>query len=172
MDKETKFRSALELNQDRIYRICCCYIRDAEERQDVYQQVLMHIWENLDSFQGRAQVSTWIYRITINTCFSALRTGMRKKQLFPAITLQHQEELADPECHENQYIVQNDVRSLYECINRLDPLDKALISLDLEDVRTKEMAEILGISEINVRVKLHRIKKRLKELLESNGYES
>lgn len=171
MDKETKFRSVVEANQDRIYRICCSYIQDEQERQDVFQNILIHIWENLDSFKGQSQISTWLYRIAINTCFGALRSKTRKQQLFQGITQQH-DEIPDPACYDEVYLIQEDVRNLYKCIRMLDFLDKALISLYLEDVSTKVMAEILGISEINVRVKLHRIKKNLKKLMENNGYES
>jgi RNA polymerase sigma-70 factor (ECF subfamily) len=172
MSKETKFKTIVDANRDRMYRICCCYIHDAQERSDVYQKVLIHVWNSLDAFKGESQISTWLFRITINTCFSALRTDSRKKQLFLAISDQHREALADPVSAEESYQMQDDVRILYACINELDGMDKALISLYLEDMNTREMAEIVGISEGNVRVKLHRIKKSLKHLLENRGYES
>ncbi|MBN2354905.1 RNA polymerase sigma factor [candidate division KSB1 bacterium] len=171
MDKESKFKSVVEANQDRIYRICCSYIQDEQERQDVFQKILIHIWANLDSFKGKSQMSTYLYRIAINTCFGALRSKTTKQQLFQSIS-QPLDEIPDPICPEEAYLLQEDVRNLYSCIRTLDSLDRALIALYLEDVNTKEMAEILGISEVNIRVKLHRIKIRLKKLLENNGYES
>lgn len=68
MIKESQFREIVEANKDRIYRICCCYVRVEMERNDVYQEVLIHIWEGLDRFEEKSQMSTWIYRIAVNTC--------------------------------------------------------------------------------------------------------
>ena len=62
MDREAQFKTVLESNQDRIYRICCCYIRDEDERRDVFQDFLLQIWKSLDTFANRSAISTWIYR--------------------------------------------------------------------------------------------------------------
>jgi Sigma-70 region 2/Domain of unknown function (DUF4177) len=78
MDKETRFTSLLEANKDRIYRLCLCYVRDADASKDVYQEVLFHLWKSLDSFEGRSQVSTWVYRVTVNTCLGYLRAEKRR----------------------------------------------------------------------------------------------
>lgn len=174
MDRETHFQSVLVANQDRIYRICCCYIRDENERQDVFQDIWLQVWKNLDSFGNRSAISTWIYRIAVNVCLGHMRLAQRRDRLFtrgdvnaadpasaglPAID--HPREMASDLCR------------LYECIHRLPDLDKTLVSLFLEDANSKEIAEVLGISEANVRVKLHRIKKSLKQLWEetSDGHE-
>ena len=167
MDKDSQFRAVIEAHRDRIYRICCCYVHDEEERQDVCQEVMVHVWRRLSDFEGRAQVSTWIYRVTVNTCIDHLRAAQRRNRLI------EEEPAGDPPtgadtAFEPDQALEDDVQHLHECIRRLPTLEKALISLYLEDLDTREMAAVLGISEGNVRVKLHRTRKRLKALWEAS----
>ena len=172
MDKEAQFKIVLEANQDRIYRICCCYIRDEAERQDVFQDVLLQLWKGLDTFANRAAISTWIYRVTVNVCLGHLRLLQRRRRLFA-------EEVAGEAAPASVEMVasaqpsriENDLRHLYACVQRLPDLEKTLVSLFLEDANSKEMAEVLGISEVNVRVKLHRIKQSLKQHWEKTEHE-
>jgi len=174
MDKEQQYATIVAENKDRIYRMCCCYVRDQDARKDAYQQVLIHIWQNLDSFEGRSLITTWIYRITVNTCLTLLKSERRRLEKFPrtadfsgdpsggVIEPRQVDEIADEQ--------EEDLRLLYACINELPPLDKTLVSLYLEDSSTEDMAKVLGISAANVRVKLHRIKGRLREAMERKGY--
>lgn len=163
MDKDAQFKTVIEANRDRIYRICCCYVRGETERQDVCQEVLVHIWRSLPEFQGRSELSTWVYRITVNTCLDHLRVAQRRDRLIDR-------RAAADACasaavaSEQDPTRTDDVRHLYACIRRLPLVEKTLIALYLDDVTTREMAAILGISEGNVRVKLHRTKQRLKSL--------
>jgi len=164
MDKESRFKAVVEQHNDRIYRLCLCYVRDPDERKDVYQEVLVNLWKSLDSFEGRSQMSTWVYRVTVNTCFGYLRSEKRRKKVFddnPGVGIGDiADETAEP-AH-----IETDIARLYACISQLEPVDRALVSLYLEDIGTRETADILGISEGNVRVKLHRIRKSLKEIWE------
>lgn len=167
MNRETRFQSVLEANQDRIYRICCCYIREENERQDVFQDVWLQVWKNLDSFGNRSAISTWLFRIAVNVCLGHLRLAQRRDRLFTSDDV----DAADPASSSLPAIdaprdQARDLQRLYACIHRLPDLDKTLISLFLEDASSKEIAEVMGISEANVRVKLHRIKKSLKQLWE------
>lgn len=169
MDKDTRFKAVIEANQDRIYRICCCHVRDEHERQDAFQEVLVHLWRNLPGFKGRSELSTWIYRVTVNTCISHLRAARRRNRLLD------NRPVDDPETPRStapaaEANVADDVRRLHECICQLQPLEKTLISLYLEDLDTREMGAILGISEGNVRVRLHRTKQRLKDLWENDDH--
>ena len=170
MDKDSQFKTVIEHNKDRIFRICCCYVRDAEQRKDVFQDVLIHIWESLDSFEGRSQVSTWVYRIAVNTCLGYERTRNRRRKLFDENAEVDSETIPDNAKGIESVGMDQEVARLYACIDQLQPIEKTLISLYLEDVSTAEMAEVIGISEGNVRVKLHRIKKTLKEQMEGNGH--
>ncbi|HAP36259.1 MAG TPA: RNA polymerase subunit sigma-24 [Bacteroidetes bacterium] len=163
MEKESTYKEIIKLNRDRIYRICCGYVHNADERNDVFQEILINIWKSLDNFRGQAAVSTWIYRITVNTCLSYLRTEQRRNRHIDrdaSETIDLLTEDNNEESEEQKHLLDR----LYRRIITLSPIDRAVISLYLEDVSTKESAEILGISEANVRVKLHRIRKALKEM--------
>jgi RNA polymerase sigma-70 factor, ECF subfamily len=172
MNKEAQFKSAVEANKDRIYRICCCYVRDGAERSDVFQEVLIHIWEGLDRFEEKSLLSTWIYRITVNTCLGHVRMQTRRRKIFDERTNIDEAILPDDTSTEAAEETERDINRMYESINQLLPIEKTLVSLYLEDLSTTEMADIVGISEANVRVKVHRIKKRLKEMMERDGHGS
>ena len=171
MDKDEQFKAVIEANRDRIYRISCCYVQDEHERQDVCQEVTVHIWRSLSDFRGRSQLSTWIYRVTVNTCLDYLRAAQRRNRLIDE-RLAEDTPTCDVATSEPDHELEDDVRHLHECIRRLPTLEKALMSLYLEDLGTREMAAVLGISEGNVRVKLHRTKKRLKDLWEGSQHGS
>jgi RNA polymerase sigma factor (sigma-70 family) len=170
MSKESLYRSAIESNRDRIYRVCCCYVSDRVERNDVYQNVLVHIWQSLEKFEGKSDISTWIYRITVNTCLGFLRSERRRREIFDENIRTAETEMPDTSHGEEVGEIDSDIRHLYACIAKLPTLDRTLISLHLEELSTRQMADILGISEANVRVKLHRIKKALKDLWEEDEH--
>ncbi len=175
MTPKSEFPQILQQNQDRIYRLCCYYIQDRDERQDLFQEILIHIWENLEQFKGQSHISTWIHRIAINTCLSYLRQKQRRNRLFIS---QNDHQLGfdqidqDPEETERIEEQEQQIRQLHQIINGLPLMDRTLISLYLEDMNTREMSEILGISESNVRVKIHRIKQQFKNKMEENHHES
>jgi RNA polymerase sigma-70 factor (ECF subfamily) len=170
MEKEAQFTEVVESYRERIYRICCCYVGDGETRKDVFQQVLINIWCSLDGFQSRARIGTWIYRIAINTCLGYLRSEKRRKRVFDDGSVVDLASVRDPADDEERNQREEDVRRLYDCVLRLEPVNRALISLYLEDVSIQEMADILGISEGNVRVKVHRVKSSLKAMMEGEGH--
>jgi len=172
MNTDIQFKSVIEENKDRIYRICSCYVRDNDERNDVYQEVLIHIWESLRKFEGKSRISTWIYRVTVNTCLGYLRSENRRNGIFARSTQVDQSNIPEQVSTEESNRMEKEIQELYRCINQLGQLEKTLVSLYLEDVTTKEMADIVGISEANVRVKLHRIKKSLKDNLKENEHGS
>lgn len=174
MDKESRFRATVQENGDRIYRICCCYVRDENIRQDVFQTVLMHIWESLETFKGGSQLGTWIFRITVNTCLGYLRAQRREQKMLADVGGQAQlggvpvSPAPTETCG-----VRDDVERLYDCIHRLPALDRMLVSLCLEEATTEEIAGVLGISPNNARVKVHRARRALREIWErtSDGLE-
>ena len=170
MEKEAQFVELVESFRERIYRICCCYVGDGEARKDVFQQVLINVWCSLDSFESRAQIGTWIYRVAINTCLGYLRSEKRRKRVFDDHAAIDLASVRDPVEDEERYQRDEDVKRLYDCVLRLEPVNRALITLYLEDVSTREMASILGISEGSVRVKLHRAKTSLKTMMDGDGH--
>ena len=164
MDKESRFREVIEAYKDRVYRLCCCYVSGLDERKDVYQDALVNIWRSLDRFEGKSEVSTWIYRIVVNTCLGYLRKERIRNKVFDNMTVIDEADVPNLEQAQDSLEVMSDVQHLYACVDRLPYVDRTLVSLYLEDLSTKEMADILSISEVNVRVKLHRIKKTLREM--------
>ena len=165
MDKESFFKEAVEANQDRIFRICCCYALDPEDRRDMYQDTLIHIWNGLRTFREGAPVSSWVCRIAVNTCLDHVRSCARRKRLLgKRISGEAEGELENLPAREPSP-ADDRVRSLYGAIERLPLADKALISLYLEDLSSADIAGITGLSEGNARVRIHRVKNALKSMM-------
>jgi len=169
-EKEAQFAAAVEQHRDALYRVCCAYARDEADRQDIYQEVLIHAWKSLETFRGQSNLSTWMYRIAVNTCLGWLRKENRRSRILErareeleVVTASQERNFARPAA--------DDVQQLYAHIAHLARLDRLLVSLYLEEMDTAEMASVLGISEVNVRVKLHRIKNQLREMWEREHYE-
>lgn len=169
-EKEAHFAATIERSRDALYRVCCAYVRDEADRQDIYQEVLIHIWKSLDAFRGQSNLSTWVYRVAINTCLGWLRHEKRRSLMLERAR-EHQQVVATGLGQDVPTIAEDNVRHLYAHLARLAPVDRLLVSLYLEDMDSAEMAAVLGISEGNVRVKLHRIKNQLREMWEKETYE-
>lgn len=136
----------------KIYRVCRGYVNDDDWAKDIAQDTFVIVWQQLATFRNESAVSTWIYRIAVNNCLRQLEKQKRlPKDHFPGEITE-----AAPEPP-----LDNKIAFLYECINELKELDRIIISLELEDIRQAEIATIVGISEANVRVKIHRIKEKL-----------
>jgi RNA polymerase sigma-70 factor (ECF subfamily) len=164
--KEQHFKQIIEQNSERIQRICSYYAPTAEDRKDMYQEVLVNIWKSLDNFRGEAAISTWIYRIAVNTSISYAGKEVRRLSLNvdkdPAVLSSIIDYDADRE------ISAAKVEELGNALNQLSVIDKLLISLSLEKLTAREIADIIGITEPNVRVKIHRIKENLRIQLNDN----
>ncbi len=122
----------------------------------------MKVWQNLEKFRNQALISTWIYRIAVNTCLSYLRVEKRfaKDELTDNIIETKTEEVSE----------KNDqVATLYKCISKLEENERMIITMVLDEVPYPEIAQISGISDGNLRVKIYRIKQKLTELY--NEYE-
>lgn len=168
MDKEQLFNTIYIDNKNKIYRICCFYIQDEEERKDLFQEILTNVWRGLEHFEGRSKISTWIYRIAVNTSMAYFKKQFKENDKRDEV-----EKELSYETHElSNESEQESIKRLHQAISGLNKLEKAIVSLMLEEVSQKEIAEVLGYSENNIRVKIHRIKNKLKSILktESHGY--
>jgi len=146
-------------------------VGDEADRQDIFQEVLLHIWKSLDTFRGQSNLGTWLYRVAVNTCLGWLRREKRRTQMLERAREEHEVQAASID-QEMPNADAEDLQQLYACIARLAPVDRLLVSLYLEELDSAEMAAVLGISEGNVRVKLHRLKYQLREQWEKANYES
>ncbi len=154
---EDFFKSYVEENMPLIMHICRAYSRDEESLKDLVQEVTLQLWRSHKSFKGNSQLSTWVYRVTLNVCLSHSKKMKRKVETVP---LEWKRDSAIEEDAEKELI-----DKLYAGIKRLKESDRAIVLLYLEDKSYKEMSEILGITVTNVGVKVNRLKDKLKELI-------
>jgi RNA polymerase sigma-70 factor (ECF subfamily) len=163
MTTEERFRQAIAENGDRIYRICGYYYQCGDDRNDAYQESLIRIWETIGSFRNKSKVSTWIYRVVVNTCLTGIRKEKRRNGLIDHSKAPEEIHIADIATPEADRLAEQKVDFFRRFMQQLPGLDRMLVSIYLEDLDTREMAEITGLSEANVRVKIHRIKEMIKK---------
>jgi RNA polymerase sigma factor (sigma-70 family) len=156
-NKEQVFKEIFEANSKKIYHLCFGYTGDDAAANDLLQETFLKVWQNLDKFRNQAMISTWIYRIAVNTCLTYLKKEKRqaKEELTPNIIENKVEEVSDK---------QEQIQTLYQCIAKLDENERIIITMVMDEVPYPEIAEVSGISEGNLRVKIHRIKHKLTEL--------
>lgn len=157
MNKE-QFISIVRENQNLIYKTCFSYCQNTESRKDLQQEILIQLWKSFEIYDGRVKISTWIYRVALNTAISFYR---RESKVKKKVTTLNDEIIHLPDNYENSQ--QENISMLYRFIDEMNELDRALILLYLDDYKYQEIADILGITETNVATKISRIKKKLKE---------
>lgn len=155
--KEALFKEIFDTNNRKVYHLCYGYTGDSDAANDLMQETFIKVWQNLDKFRNQSQISTWIYRIAVNTCLSYLRVEKRK------ITDEINERIIETKADESSD-KQEQVNQLYKCIAKLEENERIIITMVLDEVPYHEIAEISGISEGNLRVKIHRIKNKLTEI--------
>ncbi|MCC8188268.1 MAG: sigma-70 family RNA polymerase sigma factor [Bacteroides sp.] len=139
-----------------IYKVCYLYTTRNASLNDLYQEVVINLWKAFPKFRGECKISTWIYRIALNTCISFMR---KEKNLPELVTLTWD---TDRVAEDDE--LQSMLRELYRLINQLGQLDKSIILLYLEEKSYEEIAEITGLSVTNVATKLNRIKQKLRNM--------
>lgn len=171
MNKEKIFNTLVSENGDRIRRICSYYNSNPEDQKDMYQEVLVNIWRSLDNFRGESLINTWIYRIAVNTSLTYKGKVNRNLKLMVSTHVEDINQILDEESRHEKIEQEENLEHLKVKINQLSILDKLLISLMLEGLSMREIADIIGITEPNVKVKIHRIKNELREQLKTNSNE-
>ena len=152
---EQFFTDLVKQNKSTIYSVCYMFSNDKDEVEDLFQESLINLWRGLPAFEGRSQVATWVWRVTLNTCISADRHSRRRPDSNPLdvdVDLFADEEQCPA------------ASRLHRRIGKLHPFDRALILLWLEDLPYDEIAAIMGISVDNVSVRLVRIREKLKKI--------
>ncbi|KPM46806.1 RNA polymerase sigma factor [Jiulongibacter sediminis] len=147
------------INQHRgiILKVCRLYEDNSENRRDLFQEIVLQLWRSYPRFQGGSKVSTWVYRVALNTAITIFRKTSKSPK---TVSIDLGLTLAD-----FQNSGTDQMQMLYSAIDQLNKLEKGLILLYLEDKNYQEMAEITGYTESNVGVKLHRIKNKLSNIL-------
>lgn len=153
---EEAFMEILDQHQAILHKLCRLYRDTDADREDLFQEMVYHLWKAYPGFQGQAKISTWIYRIALNTALASFRKK-RPALFFPA-------ELPQREAHQEEE-PKKQLGRLLQAIKKLKEIDRAIVSLYLDDLSYEQIAQIVGISATNVGARLHRIKHKLKNLL-------
>ncbi len=162
---EQDFLLLVQEHQGIIRKVCHLYGRNDADRDDLYQEIVIQLWKAFSSFRGEAKISTWMYRIALNTAISNLRKQSRKVALsFPEFIPRDEAETDEEKLKEEK------LQQMYAAISRLSEVEKAIVMLYLEDKSYDEMEEILGIGNGALRVKMNRIKEKLRSLTKAEAY--
>jgi RNA polymerase sigma factor (sigma-70 family) len=165
-DKEKAFLRLVEAHKGILYKVCRLYQDREADRQDLLQEIMAQLWVSYDSFRGESAFSSWMYRVALNTAIVFLKKGRRESErvihgVYPDLA----EELRPVREEQERLAI------FYRAVAQLDRLEKALIFLYMEGHGGKDMAEILGISHVAVRVRLSRLKDKLQTIIKTMGYE-
>jgi RNA polymerase sigma-70 factor (ECF subfamily) len=143
-----------------IHKVCRLYGKTPEDRQDLFQEILVQAWKGFEKFKGQSKFSTWLYRVAINTAITGIRKNNRRVVISQATEMPDiADTVGDNKKEERQ--------QLYTAIAKLNEIEKALVLLYLDERSYQEMETILGINEGTLRVKMNRVKEKLKQLLKN-----
>ena len=159
---EKQFAQTVAEHKSTIYTVCYMFSQDADEVNDLFQEVLVNLWKGFESFEHRSDIKTWIYRVALNTCISINRkkkvsTILQRRQATERLTM-------DINLFEDRDEDTKQVDMLHKRISKLQPFDRAIVLLWLENLSYEEIGQIVGITTKNVSVRLFRIREQLKSM--------
>ena len=154
-ENEQEFSNMVRRNRSTIYTVCYMFSKDNNEVADMFQEVLIKLWSGFSSFSGRSDVKTWIYRVALNTCITL--DNKKKRHRNAALSM-------DVDYFNSREVKSEQAQFLHKRIGRLQPLDRAIVLLWLEDISYDEIAAIVGVTPKNVSVRLARIRQQLKTI--------
>lgn len=157
---EQEFVELLDKNQNLIHKICRLYTTDDAAHKDLFQEISIQLWKAYPKFKGESKFTTWAYRVALNTAISLYRKQTRNLSTTSIDLANYRFEYTEYNHQEEEQLT-----LLYNALHHLNDIEKALIFMYLEDKNYEEIAETLGISEVNARVKMNRIKTKLKKIL-------
>ncbi|WP_299179863.1 sigma-70 family RNA polymerase sigma factor [uncultured Aquimarina sp.] len=163
MSKEEEFTRIIKKNEGVIFKITTVYTDQSEDQQDLYQEIVYQLWKAYDSFRGDAKVSTWMYRVALNTAITRLKKEKRKGNRVGI----DQIVLKQTENYNTEF--EEKLKILYAHIKMLSDLEKGLILLLLEGKKYEEIALITGLTPTNVGTRISRIKQKLKTQIVKKG---
>jgi RNA polymerase sigma-70 factor (ECF subfamily) len=154
---EKQFLQLIHDHQGIVYKVSALYRDGKEDREDLFQEIVYQLWKSYPAFGGASKVSTWIYRIALNTAITVYRKPRLKVTHYPDLPA-HLHPLQEDNVSANE-------EQLFEALRNLSDSEKAIIALYLEELSYREMAAVTGLSETNIGVRLNRIKNKLKEII-------
>jgi len=158
VETEKNFITMIQQNEGIIYKVASFYASEDQPISDLYQEVVLNLWKAFPSFRGESKLSTWIYRIALNTCVTFFRRT-KNSPTYVDITMDI------PDIQDNS----DDIKELYRLIGMLGKIERALVLLYLDEKSYKEIADITGLTVTNVATKLSRIKEKLKQMSVENN---
>ena len=153
---EIEFTKIIEQHKKTIYTICYFFSKDSDEVNDLFQEILINLWNGYKSFRGESNVKTWIWRVSLNTCNTQERKKKRQVQTIP-LTM-------DIDLYNDTDVKSKQIQMLYDRINRLEVFDRAIILLWLENMSYQDIANVMGLTVSNITTRLFRIKEQLKSM--------
>ncbi len=157
---EQQFVTLLDKNQNIIHKVCSVYTNNTDAHKDLFQEITIQLWKAYPKFRGDSKFSTWMYRVALNTAITIYRKSKRQIKTSDISDFHYRLESSEYDA-----TLDEQMQLLYKAIHQLNDIEKALILLYLEDKPYKEIAETIGITEVNARVKVNRIKSKLKTIL-------
>ncbi len=156
---EQQFIQTIKQHQGILHKVCRIYCNTVMEREDLFQEIVLQLWRSFPTFRNESKITTWMYRIALNTAISGLRKKRVPTTELEAVSYQIKDEKED--------YLEDKLVQLYKAINYLSDIEKSIVLLYLEDKPYDEIAEIIGISANYVAVKMNRIKEKLRTLLKT-----
>lgn len=157
---EHQFVTELENNQNIVHKVCTLYTNNRDAHKDLFQEITIQLWKAYPKFRGDSKFSTWMYRVALNTAITLYRKSKRSIK-----TQDYESVIFKVKTDEYDATEEEQLNLMYKAIRELGDIDKALVFLYLEDKNYREISETLGISEVNARVKMNRIKTKLRTIL-------
>lgn len=158
---EKEFLEIIRKNQGIIHKVCNIYCDDQEDKNDLFQEIVAQLWKSYPSFRKESKFSTWMYRVALNTAITTFKKTKRRPD---------QNRLSDNnfEIKDETYNseIEDDIKKLHRAVAQLTGVEKSIVLLYLESKKYEEIAEITGITQNYVRVKMNRIKKKLKKFMD------
>ena len=161
---EKKFISVIQDHQGLIHKICYMYEQDPDARNDLFQEIVMQLWKSFPTFRGEAKITTWMYRIALNTAISGYR---KQKRHIRTEDLQEFHMNISERSEDNK---EEDFHRLQQAIRQLSDVERAMIMMALDEVPYEEIAETIGITQNNVRVRMNRIREKLKKIMTQEAW--